>query len=67
MGRFDMPGFRPPGPYVREMRRFGIVPAAPGPADAIDPYAADRAYWDSFAWRPDAAGEAPRKPAPDSR
>ncbi|MBI3119951.1 MAG: hypothetical protein HYZ00_14765, partial [Candidatus Hydrogenedentes bacterium] len=48
--RFDMPGFRPRPEYVREMQRFGIL----GPeveADRVDPYAADRAYWESLWWR----------------
>lgn len=43
--RFDMPGFRPPEPYVREMVRYGILPATPEPDRPIDPYALDRAYW----------------------
>jgi hypothetical protein len=50
--RFDMPGFRPNRHYVREMQRFGILPkdlAADAPVDA---YAVDRAYWDSFVYRP---------------
>ena len=48
--RFDMPGFRPNEHYVREMRRFGILPPEDdgGP---IDPYAADRAFWESFIYR----------------
>lgn len=44
--RFDMPGFRPPAPYIREMKRFGVLAEDfEGPAD---PYACDRAYWRSF-------------------
>ena len=50
MGRFDMPSFRPPMPYVREMRRYGILPATIKPGDPVDYYAADRAYWKSFWW-----------------
>jgi hypothetical protein len=54
--RFDMPGFRPTKSYVREMKRYGILPAdLPGDAE-IDVYAADRAYWRSHWWQP-AAGE----------
>jgi hypothetical protein len=48
--RFDMPGFQPPAMYVREMKRFGILPAAPGPAGRIDVYATDQAYWRSLWW-----------------
>jgi hypothetical protein len=50
--RFDMPGFRPNEHYLREMKRFGILPADLGPDDPVDPYAADRAFWDSFKYRP---------------
>jgi hypothetical protein len=47
--RFDMPGFRPNVHYVREMKRYGILPAALDPArDSIDVYQTDRAYWRSF-------------------
>jgi hypothetical protein len=56
--RFDMPGFRPNEHYVREMKRFGILPETVGPGDPVDPYATDLAYWDSFWYRP---------PSPDSR
>jgi hypothetical protein len=48
--RFDMPGFQPPAMYVREMKRFGILPATPGPAGRIDVYATDQAYWRSLWW-----------------
>ena len=50
--RFDMPNFRPSVHYVREMKRFGALPADL-PADArIDPYATDQAYWRTFWHRP---------------
>jgi hypothetical protein len=45
MKRFDMPGFRPGPEYVREMVRFGILPRAP--ANPVDVYAVDRAYWET--------------------
>jgi len=50
--RFDMPGFRPNRHYIREMQRFGFIPADLKPEDPIDVYAVDRAYWDSFDYRP---------------
>lgn len=50
--RFDMPGFRPTGHYIREMQRFGFLPADLKPTDPVDPYATDRAYWESFDYRP---------------
>jgi len=46
--RFDMPGFRPREEYIREMKRFGILPADLGPDDPIDVYETDRRYWESF-------------------
>ncbi|MBM4017979.1 MAG: hypothetical protein FJ288_06555 [Planctomycetes bacterium] len=50
--RFDMPGFQPNQHYVREMQRYGILPAALAPAQPIDPYATDLAYWKSFWYEP---------------
>ena len=38
--------------YTREMQRFGILPRDLKPTDPVDPYATDRAYWDSFDFRP---------------
>ena len=46
--RFDMPGFRPREEYIREMKRYGILPQDLGPNDPIDVYAAEAAYWRSF-------------------
>ncbi|MBP5509284.1 MAG: PD40 domain-containing protein [Kiritimatiellae bacterium] len=44
--RFDMKGFRPPKPYLREMKRYGILPATFDlDKDTADPYALDRLYW----------------------
>ena len=50
--RFDMAGFRPTEHYVREMQRFGFLPADLGADDPIDVYAVDKAYWDSFNFQP---------------
>jgi hypothetical protein len=50
--RFDMAGFRPPAMYVREMKRFGILPGTLDPGDPIDVYATDQAYWRSLWWQP---------------
>jgi len=46
--RFDMPGFRPNRHYVREMQRFGILPAGLRETDPVNPYATDESYWRSF-------------------
>ena len=45
--RFDMPGFRPPEPYLREMARYGMLAAIPGPDEPVDCYALDEAYFRS--------------------
>ncbi len=50
--RFDMPGFRPNKFYIREMQRFGILPADLRPDQPIDAYETDRQYWRSFWYRP---------------
>ena len=40
-------------PYVREMKRYGILPASFDAArDPIDVYATDRAYWAAMGWHP---------------
>jgi hypothetical protein len=46
--RFDMPGFMPNAHYIREMKRFGILPATLDPKDPVDVYATDEKYWRSF-------------------
>jgi hypothetical protein len=52
-GGFDMPGFRPRPEYLREMKRYGILPAAFDEVnEEADPYAIDRRYWDSFIYCP---------------
>jgi hypothetical protein len=51
--RFDMPGFRPNEHYVREMKRYGVLPADFDLAnDPINAYEVDRAYWRSLWHQP---------------
>ena len=50
--RFDMPGFRPRVDWMREMKRFGILPAGQDPADPVDYYAVEQAYWRSLWYTP---------------
>lgn len=58
--RFDMPGFRPRPEYLREMRRYGVLPETfDAGRDPVDPYALDRLYWDSFIYKPPADKAAP--------
>jgi hypothetical protein len=47
-----MPGFQPNVHYLREMRRFGALPATPPPGERVDPYQADEAYWRQFNYKP---------------
>ena len=43
------PGWRPNAQYVREMKRFGILPEAFDLAkETLDPFATDQAYWRSL-------------------
>ena len=46
--RFDMPGYSPPAPYVREMKRYGVLEENAVNDGLLDPYALDEAYWRSF-------------------
>ena len=53
--RFDMPGFKPNEHYVRELKRFGVLPRSFDPAtDPLDVYQTDKAYWRSMWYRPTA-------------
>ena len=51
-GRFDRPGFVPPIGYIREMKRYGILPADQPNDQPFDVYAADRRYWESLWYVP---------------
>jgi hypothetical protein len=50
--RFDMPGFRPRGDWVREMIRYGILPDCAEAEDVTDVYEVERAYWESLWYQP---------------
>ncbi len=49
---FDMPGFRPNDYYIYHLQRYGVLAKDLQSADLLDGYAADRAYWQSFWYRP---------------
>ena len=51
--RFDMDGFRPNRHYVREMKRYGILPAELDADAPVDPFVTDARYWQSFWYRPE--------------
>ena len=50
--RFDMPGFIPPRPYIREMKRYGVLPADLPENTVIDFYKTDQSYWRSLWYQP---------------
>ncbi len=50
--RFDMPEYRPPRPWIREMKRYGILDSQVQPGDVIDPYPVEDRYWRSLWYRP---------------
>lgn len=50
--RFDMPTFKPEPAYLREMKRYGVLPAGFDPAkEKLDVYELDQRYWESLWWR----------------
>jgi hypothetical protein len=47
--RFATPGFKPNPQYIREMKKYGILPATFDLAkDSLDVYQSDQQYWRSF-------------------
>ena len=48
--RFDMPGFLPRYEYLREMKRYGVLPAEFDPKNpcTVDPYELDLKYFAIF-------------------
>lgn len=56
--RWYMDGFLPNAEYIREMKRYGILPETfDVNRDPVDVYEIDRNYWESFWYHP--PGEAP--------
>ncbi|MDR2862452.1 MAG: hypothetical protein LBV54_01045 [Puniceicoccales bacterium] len=51
--RFDMPGFIPRSQYVREMKKYGILPKEHAPDASVDTYALEQQYWRSLWYRPE--------------
>ncbi len=50
--RFDMPGFRPREEWVREMIRYGVLPAGTKPEAVTNVYEVERKYWQLLWYRP---------------
>jgi hypothetical protein len=50
--RFDMPQFRPRADWVREMKRYGVLPDGVKPEEVTDVYAIEQDYWKSLWHQP---------------
>jgi hypothetical protein len=51
--RFDMPGFRPCAAYIREMKRYKLLPDTfDVEKDPLNVYEMDKKYFDSLIYRP---------------
>ena len=50
--RFDLSNFRPRVDWVREMKRFEILPEGMTPLAPINVYEAERKYWRSLWYKP---------------
>ena len=50
--RFDMAGFQPRPAYLREMKRYGLVPADLAADAQVDFRALERRYWQAFWYKP---------------
>ncbi|MDR3228965.1 MAG: hypothetical protein LBT53_06100 [Puniceicoccales bacterium] len=46
--RFDMPGFLPRPQYIRELKKYGIVPATQSPSTPVNVYDLEQKYWQSL-------------------
>ena len=53
--RFDMPNFRPRADWVREMKRYGVLPECAKPEEVTEPYSIERDYWKSLWHQPPTA------------
>jgi hypothetical protein len=59
--RFDMAHFRPRPDWVREMKRYGVLPECVKPEEVTDAYAIEQGYWKSLWHQPSASGSARAK------
>jgi hypothetical protein len=56
--RFDMPEFRPRVDWVREMKRYGMLPENLPPDARVNVYRTERRYWESLWYHPASSGVA---------
>jgi mono/diheme cytochrome c family protein len=52
--RFDMEGFVPRPQYIREMKKYGVLPPEHNPATVVDTYELEQRYWRSLWYQPTA-------------
>jgi hypothetical protein len=57
--RFDMANFHPRSDWVREMKRYGVLPEPVKPAEIGDVYAVERDYWKSLWYKPQQGADGP--------
>jgi Tol biopolymer transport system component len=57
--RFHMPNFQPPEAYIREMKRYGVLPENHDVNNPIDVYETDHKYWESLYPKPEIVSESP--------
>ena len=50
--RFDKPGFKPRADWVREMKRYGVLPECVKPEEVTDAYGIEQDYWKSLWHQP---------------
>jgi mono/diheme cytochrome c family protein len=50
--RFDMPGFTPRTQYIRELKKYAILPPEHNPETAVDTYELEQKYWQSLWYKP---------------
>jgi hypothetical protein len=46
--RFDMPGFIPRSQYIRELKKYGILPKEHATETPVNTYALEQQYWRSL-------------------
>ncbi|MBF0433318.1 MAG: hypothetical protein HQK83_18715 [Fibrobacteria bacterium] len=60
--RFDMDSFTPSPHYIREMKRYGVLPDSYQDGSPIDVYELDQKYWESHWWKPEMSGTSVMRP-----
>jgi cytochrome c553 len=59
--RFDMPNFKPRPDWVREMRRYGVLPECAKTEEISDAYAIEQDYWKSLWHQPPPSSRAQKE------